>query len=97
VILQEVPRRCVWKLRRFGDLVSAGRPDTETFGENVGVLAREVFGLDIEHSGYHNLVRQSVEQKKDYDDVLRHFGNQLGDEARALTRAMLAAREVEVQ
>lgn len=46
VILQEVPRTCVWKIARHGRTFSAERPDIETFGENVGVLTREVFGLE---------------------------------------------------
>jgi predicted ATPase len=35
VVLQEVPRECVWRLCRAGDSVTAERPDIETFGENV--------------------------------------------------------------
>jgi hypothetical protein len=44
VVLQEVPSECVWRLRRVGDVVTAERPDIETFGENVGTLTGEVFG-----------------------------------------------------
>jgi predicted ATPase len=45
VVLQEVPKDCVWVLRRSGETVHVERPDIETFGENTGVLTREVFGL----------------------------------------------------
>jgi hypothetical protein len=95
VILQEVPRRCVWKLRRYGSVVQAERPEVETFGENVAVLTREIFGLDIAQSGFHSMVRQAVDEKDDYDSVLNVFGEQLGGEARAVARALLAVREGE--
>ena len=97
VVLQEVPKRCVWKLRRYGDVVSADRPEVETFGENVSVLTREVFGLDIEQAGFHNMVRQAVEGQGDFNAVIGHFGAQLGGEARAVARALLAVRKVEDQ
>jgi AAA domain, putative AbiEii toxin, Type IV TA system len=42
VILQEVPKSCVWMLRRAGDISIAERPTVETFGENVGVLTRGI-------------------------------------------------------
>ncbi len=47
VVLQEVPKSCVWKLRRSGSVSKAERPEYETFGENVGILTREVFGLEV--------------------------------------------------
>ena len=42
VILQEVPASCAWKIVRHGMAARADRPEIETFGENVGVLTREV-------------------------------------------------------
>jgi hypothetical protein len=70
VVLQEVPSTCVWKLRRTGNAVKAERPDSETFGENVGVLTHEVFGLEVTHSGFHELLRDAVQQEDDYESVL---------------------------
>jgi predicted ATPase len=43
VMLQEVPRNCVWLLFREGINTSSERPTIETFAENLGVLTREVF------------------------------------------------------
>lgn len=36
VIVQEVPKKCVWKIRRNGKYRIFNRPDIETFGENLG-------------------------------------------------------------
>src|SRR5581483_11473983 len=56
VVVQEVPKNCVWKMRRSGAWVSMERPEAETFGENVGVLTREIFGLEVTKSGFHRML-----------------------------------------
>jgi len=91
VVLQEVPRSCVWKVRRIGSVTLIGRPDIETFGENVGVLTHEVFGLEVTDSGFHHLLARAVRERGSYEAVLGAFGGQLGGEARALVRAMVAS------
>jgi predicted ATP-dependent endonuclease of OLD family len=54
VVLQEVPRSCVLILSRTRAEARADRPERETFGENVGILTREVFGLEVSKSGFTN-------------------------------------------
>jgi hypothetical protein len=93
VVLQEVPMSCVWVLQRHGRLTSAERPSVETFGENVGVLTREVFGLEVTHSGFHKLLDQAVARRGDYAAVLKDYDQQLGAEARAIVRALLVNQE----
>lgn len=90
VVLQEVPKSCVWKLRRNGEYSNAERPDLETFGENVGVLTREVFGLEVTESGFHKMLQDAATEHRSYERVLEHFGGQLGEEARAILRAKIA-------
>lgn len=90
VVLQEAPRSCVWKIHRSGDTVIVERPAIETFGENIGVLTREVFGLEVTQSGFHRLLADAVAEGESYDDVVRRFGDQLGAEALAIVRALSA-------
>lgn len=92
VILQEVPSQCVWKIRRSGRVVRAERPNIETFGENVGVLTREVFGLEVTEAGFHQFLQTAAQQSDRFDDVVAKFGSQLGGEARALIRALMTNR-----
>lgn len=94
VVLQEVPASCAWKIRRSGRSVEAERPDVETFGENVGVLTREVFGLEVTHAGFQKLLREAIIEGDDFAAVLRKFDNELGGEARAIVRALIANRGV---
>jgi predicted ATPase len=92
VVLQEVPSSCVWKIRRSGIRVVAERPDIETFGENVGILTREVFGLEVTSSGFHKMLHDAVADDPNFDRILERFGGELGGEARAIVRALLGAR-----
>ncbi|WP_329560884.1 ATP-binding protein [Streptomyces uncialis] len=92
VVLQEVPRKCAWRLRRSGREVLVEQPGVETFGENVGVLTREIFGLEVTRSGFHRVLQEAVEGGASYEDILERFDGQLGGEARGLIRALVAAR-----
>jgi hypothetical protein len=94
VVLQEAPKACVWILRRSGTEVRASRPELETFGENVGVLTREAFGLEVTQAGFHQLLKEAVAAKAGgYEAILEQFGGQLGAEARVLVRGLIAGRE----
>lgn len=95
VVLQEVPRSCVWKLRRSGREIVVERPAVETFGENVGILTREIFGLEVTRSGFHRILGTAVSEGSTYEDIVGRFGDQLGGEARGLIRALIAARDAE--
>lgn len=93
VVLQEVPRSCAWKLRRSRDVSVVERPTIETFGENIGLLTREVFGLEVTRAGFHQLLRKAVADGYTYDGVVAQFNDQLGAEARAIVQALIAERD----
>ncbi|MDO9333733.1 MAG: AAA family ATPase [Dehalococcoidales bacterium] len=94
VVLQEVPQSCVWMLRRSGHLSIAERPTIETFGENVGVLTREVFGLEVTSAGFHQLIREAVFEKlMSFEQIVNYFGGHLGGEALAIARALTLVRD----
>ncbi|PZR14336.1 MAG: hypothetical protein DI539_18970 [Flavobacterium psychrophilum] len=86
VVLQEVPRSCVIKLVRRGSNILTNRLTIESFGENVGILTREVFGLEITEAGFHDILQELSEEKLNYKDALLELNNQLGLEGRAILR-----------
>lgn len=92
VILQEVPKSCVWTLRRTGINTIVDQLNNESFGENVGVLTQEVFGLEVSQSGFHSLLEKSVKKNDDYSAILEDFGNQLGMESRAIARVLISLK-----
>lgn len=95
VVLQEVPKSCVWKLRRNGSEAVAERLEIESFGENIGTLTKEVFGLEVTHAGFHRLLKEAVKKKNDVEAVLEYFNGELGLEAQAIIRVLAAIKESE--
>jgi predicted ATPase len=94
VILQEVPRSCVWKIRRSGNVMVSDRLTRESFGENVGVLTNDVFGLEVTNSGFYKMMTDVVENNDySYEQVLELFGNQLGAEAKSILMALIANKK----
>lgn len=92
VVLQEVPRSCVSVMRRSGSVMTIQRPQRETFGENVGTLTDEVFGLEVEATGFHTILRNAATQASTYEEALSLLGGQLGVEGRGILRAFMMNR-----
>lgn len=93
VLLQEVPKDCVWKIARSGTSSSAQRPRIETFGENVGILTSEIFGLEVTRSGYHKVLEESIKGESSYESVFNKFNGSLGSEARMILRGLMSNRD----
>lgn len=93
VILQEVPKSCVWKINRSGMEVRADRLDIESFGATIGALTREVFGLEVSQSGFHKILIDEVLKGKEYQSIVNSFNNELGDEAKILLRTLILLRD----
>ncbi|MEQ1539408.1 MAG: AAA family ATPase [Sphingorhabdus sp.] len=92
VVLQEIPKSCVWKIMRAGLASSSIRPESETFGENVGLLTRDVFGLEVAKSGFNALLAVEAEQALTYEQALNAFDQQLGFEGRAILRSLMHSK-----
>lgn len=93
VVLQEVPKSCVSILRRTRLILNVDRPESETFAENVGVLTREVFGLEVSKSGFHNLLETSVSEGKSYEEIESEYNYQLGFEGKVILRSLVLTRD----
>jgi predicted ATPase len=93
VVLQEVPKSCVSILRRARLTAKVDRPESETFAENVGILTREVFGLEVSKSGFHHLLANSVAEGKSYEEVEQEYQYQLGFEGKTILRSMIMIRD----
>ncbi|QJT80831.1 ATP-dependent endonuclease [Kosakonia sp. MUSA4] len=85
VILQEIPRSCIWKMHRFNEeIVDYARPNIETFGESVGEITAEVFSLDIRNSGFYALLENDSEREESAEAVIQSYKNQIGFEGRSV-------------
>jgi hypothetical protein len=52
------------------------RPEIETFGENVGTLTSEVFGLEVTNSGFHRMIAEAAAGQVTYTDALKALSGQ---------------------
>lgn len=93
IILQEVPRSCVYKLSRMGDVSKYERLNVESFGENIGVLTNEVFGLEVTESGFYKILKDIVNQNETYEEALNSIDKQLGVESKAILRSLFFDKE----
>lgn len=92
VVVQEVPKSCVWKITRLRTTARVDRPERETFGENVGTLTSEIFGLEVTKSGFYELLRGEVSRQKSYETIVKEYANQLGVEAQAILLSLIEAK-----
>ncbi|MFC3651313.1 AAA family ATPase [Dyella humi] len=93
VVLQEIPKSCVWKMYRVGESVGVERPNIETFAENVGTLTSEVFRLEVSRSGFHKMLALSVAQGMTYNQIIASYDGQLGLEGRAVLKLLMTTSE----
>lgn len=94
VVIQEIPRTCVTIITRLRLSASTTQPSIETFGENVGVLTREVFGLEVTNSGFHSLLEADARKGARYEEIVADYNGQLGQEAKGMLRAMVTDRDL---
>lgn len=96
VVLQEVPSDCVWKIMRSETEAIISRPGIETFGENVGILTREAFGLDVEKSGFITVLDNAVKSGGTFEHIYQNtFGGRIGAEGVTLLRILVDIRDRE--
>ena len=95
VVLQEIPRSCVWVLDRRGDAWFARRPDIETFGANFEALTTQVFKVEVNNSGFRKMIAEVVDKSASYEEAKGAFAGCLGDEAASVLRLLWITKEKE--
>jgi ABC-type multidrug transport system ATPase subunit len=93
VVLQEIPKHCVSIINRSGMAIAVHQPEIETFGEGIGILTREVFGLEVTESGFNKLIQNKVNRGATYEEILSDFNNRLGGEAKSIAKALVLNRD----
>lgn len=88
IILQEVPNSCIYKLSRKGAFAKFDKLEIESFGENVGVLTNEVFGLELADSGFYKVLKELVSKNDNYENAIESIHYQLGNEGRSILRSL---------
>src|SRR3546814_19094191 len=61
VVVQETMGRHIAVVRRFGAETRIAAPRIETYGESIGELTNEIFGLTADATDYHQALAQLVD------------------------------------
>jgi predicted ATP-dependent endonuclease of OLD family len=92
VILQETLARHVRIIRRIGDTFSVLAPNMETFGENVGVLTYDTFGLTASTTDFHHILDLLIAGFNNIEEINALFSPRLSGQALAYVMAGLARK-----
>lgn len=93
VVLQETIVKHALIIRREGNVTIAKSPSKETFGENVGTLTGDIFGLSTRETDYHDVLNKLIDRHRNLDVVEYFFQpHGLSMQARAYVIAELAKK-----
>lgn len=92
VILQETLAQHVRIVRRTGEVFDILPSSLETFGENVGSLTYDAFGLTAASTDYHKVLDALVERFSSFEEIDALFTPGLSAQARAYVMAGLARK-----
>ncbi len=95
VILQETLGQHVHIIRRIGQDFNVLKPDMETFGENVGVLTYDAFGLTADSTDFHKYLDILIENFSDLEEINQLFSPRLSGQALSYVMAGLARKAIQ--
>ncbi|WP_416408562.1 AAA family ATPase [Agrobacterium rosae] len=90
VLLQETLARHVRYVRRSGKSLTIDVPKLETFGENIGVLSYDSFGLTASATDYHQVLDLLIDGCDSIEEIDAAFQPGLSAQARAYVLSKLA-------
>lgn len=93
VVLQETVAAHTYIIRREGNITKIAPPTKETFGENIGTLTGETFGLNTRSTDFHAILDQLISRHENLE-VIEYFfqPHGLSMQARAYVMSQLAAK-----
>ncbi|RZO02745.1 hypothetical protein EKG40_25900 [Pseudomonas moorei] len=90
VMLQETLARHVRYVSRNGAKITVEQPKLETFGENIGILSYDSFGLTASSTDYHHALDLLVDGYGDFEEIDAMFEPGLSGQARGYVLSKLA-------
>lgn len=91
VVVQETLGADVSVIKRDGDWAFVEGVGNETFGESIGLITSEVFGLNPEATDYHRVLDDLVDRLDDQEDLEELFLNgQMSHQARSYSMSKRA-------
>ena len=95
VLLQETLARHVRVVRRVGKHLEVKMPPWETFGENVGILTYNTFGLTASNTDFHKVLDLMIAGGATIEEIDSIFTPGLSGQARAYVASRIAAKSAQ--
>jgi hypothetical protein len=92
VVVQETLARHTAIVRRSGSETRISSPRAETYGESIGEITNEIFGLTADATDFHQELSRLVEAGLTLDQIESLFDRGLSLQARAFVMTKLAGR-----
>lgn len=92
VVVQETLQRHIAVVRRSGSETRISQPRIETYGESIGEITNEIFGLTADTTDFHLLLSQLVREGRSLEAIETLFEKGLSLQARAFVMTELAGR-----
>jgi len=92
VVVQETLRRHTAVIRRTGSETTIHRPKIEIYGESIGEITNEVFGLTSDTTDFHSVLSSLVDRGFSLEEIEELFERGLSLQARAFVLSELAQR-----
>lgn len=93
VVVQETLRRHIAVVRRSSTETRISQPRIETYGESIGEITNEIFGLTSEATDFHQALSKLVERGLPLSKIESLFEPGLSMQARAFVMTEIARRE----
>ncbi len=91
VVVQECLAQHVHVVRREGDRFSIRSLRAETFGESIGLITAQVFGMQSDATDFHSVLDRLVDRYESREEIEALFlGGVMSDQARAYVMSKLA-------
>lgn len=90
VVVQETLSRHTAIIRRSGSETRISSPRIETYGESIGEITNEIFGLTVDATDFHQVLARLVEAGLTLDQIEGLFDRGLSLQARAFVMTKLA-------
>lgn len=92
IVLQETLAQHVRIVRRNGQNFEVLTPGIETFGENIGILTYDTFGLTAASTDFHKILDHLIVSFSDIDEINKLFTPRLSGQALAYVMEGLARK-----
>lgn len=91
VVVQECLARHVHVVRREGESIAVRPVTAETFGESIGLITAQVFGMESNATDFHEVLDRVTKKHKSLEEIERlFFGGAMSNQARAYVMSKLA-------